>query len=146
MKLKDKVALITGASKGIGKGIAERYAREGATVMLASRTEKLLDELSRQIQSEGGNAGFCVMDVKKPDSIKARLAENRDLFFSDITDMMQQIEGMVEKFESIDEIELEDSDKDLLVRHHASILESVRLDREIRELSHDLNILKEEVE
>ena len=84
--------------------------------------------------------------VKKPDSIKARLAENRDLFFSDITDMMQQLEGMVEKFESIDEIELEDSDKDLLVRHHASILESVRLDREIRELSHDLNILKEEVE
>jgi len=84
--------------------------------------------------------------VKKPDSIKASLAENKDLFFSDITDMMQQLEEMVEKFESIDEIELEESDKDLLVRHHASILESVRLDREIRELSHDLNILKEEVE
>jgi len=84
--------------------------------------------------------------VTKPESIKARLTEIKDLFFSDITDMMQQIEGMVEKFESIDEIELEDSDKDLLVRHHASILESVRLDREIRELSHDLNILKEEVE
>ena len=82
--------------------------------------------------------------VTKPESIKARLKENKDLFFSDITNMMQQIEGMVEKFESIDEIELEDSDKDLLVRHHASILESVRLDREIRELSHDLNILKEE--
>ena len=84
--------------------------------------------------------------VKKPDSIKARLTENKDLFFSDITDMMQQIEEMVEKFKSIDEIELEESDKDLLVRHHASILESVRLDREISELSNDLNILKEEVE
>ena len=55
--------------------------------------------------------------------------------------MMQQIE-MVEKFESIDEIELEESDKDLLVRHHTSILESIRLDKEIRELSHDLNILR----
>ena len=84
--------------------------------------------------------------VTKPDSIKARLTENRDLFFSDISDMMQQIEEMVEKFESIDEIELEESDKDLLVQHHASILESVRLDREISELSNDLNILKEEVE
>ena len=84
--------------------------------------------------------------VTKPDSIKARLTESKDLFFSDITDMMQQIEEMVEKFESIDEIELEESDKDLLVRHHASILESVRLDREISELSNDLNILKEEVE
>ena len=84
--------------------------------------------------------------VTKPESIKARLRENKDLFFSEITDMMQQIEEIVEKFESIDEIELEDSDKDLLVRHHASILESIRLDREIRELSHDLNILREEVE
>ena len=84
--------------------------------------------------------------VRKPDSIKARLTENKDLFFSDIANMMQQLEEMVEKFESIDEIELEDSDKDLLVRHHASILESVRLDKEIRELSNDLNILREEVE
>ncbi|GEM_PF-3566170 len=84
--------------------------------------------------------------VTKPESIKARLTENKDLFFSEITDMMQQIEEIVEKFESIDEIELEESDKDLLVRHHASILESIRLDREIRELSHDLNILREEVE
>jgi len=83
--------------------------------------------------------------VTNPDSIKARLTENKELFFSDITDMMQQIEEIVEKFESIDEIELEESDKDLLVRHHASILESVRLDREIRELTNDLNILKEEV-
>jgi hypothetical protein len=84
--------------------------------------------------------------VTKPDSIKARLTENKDLFFSEITDMMQQIEGVIEKFGSIDEIELEDSDKDLLVQHHASILESVRLDKEIRELTNDLNILKEELE
>ena len=59
---------------------------------------------------------------------------------------MQRLEEMVKKFESIDEIELEDSDKDLLIRHHASMLESVRLDREIRELENDLNIIKEEIE
>ena len=70
----------------------------------------------------------------------------REIITAIYQDINSQIEEMVEKFESIDEIELEDSDKDLLVRHHASILESVRLDREIRELSHDLNILKEEVE
>ena len=39
MKLKDKVAIITGASKGIGKGIAIRYVEEGAAVVLASRSE-----------------------------------------------------------------------------------------------------------
>ena len=67
------------------------------------------------------------------------------MFFSDITDLMQRLEEMVKKFESIDEIELEESDKDLLIRHHASMLESVRLDREIRELSNDLKILKEKL-
>lgn len=84
--------------------------------------------------------------LSKLDSIKGKLTEDKDLFFSDITDLMQRLEEMVKKFESIDEIELEESDKDLLIRHHASMLESVRLDREIRELSNDLKILKEEVE
>lgn len=83
--------------------------------------------------------------VTKPDSIKARLTENQELFFSEITDMMHQLEAWTEKVDSMDEIILEESDKDLLVRHHASILESVRLDEEIRELTKDLNILKEEL-
>ena len=83
--------------------------------------------------------------VTKPESIKTRLTENKELFFSEITDLMHHLETMAGKFETVDEIVLEESDKDLLVRHHASILESVRLDREIRELTNDLNILQEEV-
>jgi len=81
--------------------------------------------------------------ITKPDSIKARLTENKELFFSEITDMMHQLNTWTEKLDSIEEIVLEDSDKDLLVRHHASILESVTLDREIEELTKDLNTLKE---
>ena len=81
--------------------------------------------------------------LSKLDSIKGKLTEDKDLFFSDITDLLQRLEEMVKKFESIDEIELEES---RTFRHHASMLESVRLDREIRELSNDLKILKEEVE
>jgi len=42
MKLNNKIALITGASKGIGKGIAIRYSQEGASVVLASRSMDLL--------------------------------------------------------------------------------------------------------
>ena len=81
--------------------------------------------------------------VKKPDSIKARLTDNQELFFSEITDMMHQLKTWTEKLDSIEEIVLEDSDKDLLVRHHATILESVTLDREIEELTKDLNTLME---
>lgn len=56
MKLKGKVAIITGASKGIGKGIALRYAKEGASVVLASRSMDLLSSIAGQINQEGGKA------------------------------------------------------------------------------------------
>lgn len=71
MKLKDKVAIITGASKGIGKGIAIRYAEEGAAVVLASRSEELLASIARQIQDAGGHALALSLDVRRPESVEA---------------------------------------------------------------------------
>jgi NAD(P)-dependent dehydrogenase (short-subunit alcohol dehydrogenase family) len=50
MKLKNKVGLVTGASKGIGKGIALRYSREGAKVVLASRSMDLLSAIADEIR------------------------------------------------------------------------------------------------
>jgi len=70
MKLQDKVALITGASKGIGKGIALRYAQEGATVVLASRSMDLLSMTADEIKSRGGNALAQEVDVRSSDSIQ----------------------------------------------------------------------------
>jgi len=63
MRLKDKVAVVTGASKGIGKGIAQRYAEEGAKVVLASRNEELLRALAQDIQQKGGEALSVRADV-----------------------------------------------------------------------------------
>ncbi len=71
MKLKDKVALITGASKGIGRGIAERYVEEGATVVLASRTESLLIKGNNNITAAGGRSCYFTMDVRDADSIQS---------------------------------------------------------------------------
>ena len=70
MKLKDKVAIITGASKGIGKGIALRYAEEGSTVVLASRSMDLLSAITDEITSKRGKALALSTDVRRPDSLQ----------------------------------------------------------------------------
>jgi len=61
--LQGKVAVITGASSGIGKAIALSLALEGANVLLLGRNESKLNEVARLIQSRGGHAAVFVFDV-----------------------------------------------------------------------------------
>jgi NAD(P)-dependent dehydrogenase (short-subunit alcohol dehydrogenase family) len=66
MRLKDKVAIITGAASGIGKAIAERYTAEGARVVIADLNVKAAEELAQQL----GNGAFGVeFDVTSQESI-----------------------------------------------------------------------------
>ncbi len=58
-----RVAFVTGASRGIGKAIALRLARDGRHVVLVSRTSGPLSDLADQIQSQGGSASFKAVDV-----------------------------------------------------------------------------------
>ncbi len=75
MRLKNKVAIVTGASKGIGKAIAIAYAREGASVVLASRSLDLLTAIEKQIKEAGGEAAAMSLDVRDPDSVNS-MVEN----------------------------------------------------------------------
>jgi NAD(P)-dependent dehydrogenase (short-subunit alcohol dehydrogenase family) len=71
MRLKNKVAIVTGASRGIGKAIAAGYAREGASVVLASRSLDLLAAIEKQIKADGGEATALSLDVRNQESVNA---------------------------------------------------------------------------
>ena len=73
--LSNKVAMITGASRGIGRAIALKLAGEGATVMLAARNAELLKEAQAEIESNGGKAAWFSLDLRKPEA-PALLVQN----------------------------------------------------------------------
>jgi len=69
--LKDKIAVVTGASQGIGRDTAHALAEAGAKVAVAARNEEKLAELVQEIIAEGGEAFAVKMDVADIDQIKS---------------------------------------------------------------------------
>ena len=76
-KLEGKVAVITGASSGIGEATAEALAREGAAVALLARRHDRLLELAGRIEDEGGRALPLEVDVSDHGKVEAAMAEVR---------------------------------------------------------------------
>jgi 3-hydroxybutyrate dehydrogenase len=74
MKLKDKVAIVTGAASGIGREIATVYAREGAKIVIADLSKKAADVAAAEIQGGGGQAMGVAMDVTDENAVNAGVA------------------------------------------------------------------------
>jgi 3-oxoacyl-[acyl-carrier protein] reductase len=71
MKLEGRIALVTGASQGIGQACAFALARQGASVALAARNQQKLEEVAGQIAAGGGKAAVFAMDVSEEEQIRS---------------------------------------------------------------------------
>jgi NAD(P)-dependent dehydrogenase (short-subunit alcohol dehydrogenase family) len=70
-RLAGRLALVTGATRGIGRAVALAYAKEGAHLILVGRTTGALEEVDDEIRALGGNATLLTLDLKNRDKIDA---------------------------------------------------------------------------
>ena len=69
MNLSGRVALVTGASQGIGRACALRLAKDGATMAVAARSQEKLNDLVQEINAAGGKSSAFPMDVAEEDQV-----------------------------------------------------------------------------
>jgi NAD(P)-dependent dehydrogenase (short-subunit alcohol dehydrogenase family) len=75
MKLKDKVALITGGGRGIGKAVALDYARAGATLAICARTESEIEATAKEIRALGADCFAATCDVSQEEPVTKLVEE-----------------------------------------------------------------------
>ena len=80
MRLKDKVAIVTGGSSGIGRAIALGYVKEGADVVIAALREDNCEEVVNEIKKMGGNAIYVITDISNLDDHNRLLAKSLEKF------------------------------------------------------------------
>lgn len=104
--LKDKVAIITGASSGIGRAVALLFAREGAAIVLNARGLAGLERTAEEIAAFGGKAHCVAGDVSEAETHKALVAAAEDKFGG--LDVAVNNAGMVGPIAPLAEIALDD--------------------------------------
>lgn len=103
MKLINKVAIVTGAASGMGKSIAELYAKEGARVVVADMNEDTISAVVDGINQAGGTAIGVVANVMKEEDIQTMVEKAVEQFGS--VDILVNNAGIMDGFRLIETIE-----------------------------------------
>ena len=120
MLLKDKVALITGSGRGIGRAIAQLFAKEGAAVFLTARSEKELAATVAEISAHGGRAAYATADLTREADCGRLVAAAREKFGK--VDILVNNAGHYGPVVPVEEYPLEEFDKVVAVHLRAAFL------------------------
>jgi 3-oxoacyl-[acyl-carrier protein] reductase len=123
--LKEKVVLVTGASKGIGKAIAAAFAAEGSFVILNARNQTELEQVAHELQQRGGQTLALAGDVTKA-SEALRVAQQAQTHFGTVHVLVNNVGG-ADGFASFEEL----SDEEWLKVFELNVLSTVRLIRAV---------------
>src|SRR5689334_15963336 len=123
--LQEKVVLVTGASRGIGKAIAEAFAREGSSVILNARNPQELEQVVHSIRQQHDQVLGVAADLTKASEVE-RLAEQALARFGTIHILVNNVGG-ADKFTTFEAT----TDEDWINAFHLNVLSTVRLTRAI---------------
>lgn len=108
-RLKDRVALVTGAGRGIGASAARELAAEGAAVVLAARTAEEIEAVAADIRRDGGRASAAVCDVADMASMHRAAKAASEAFAP--PDILVNNAGLIEPIGRLDETDAEAWDR-----------------------------------
>lgn len=113
MLLNGQVAVVTGAGRGIGRAIALRFAREGASLFLAARTQKEIDAVAAEIKDQGGKGARIASDVSRESDCHAIVEAARKEFHR--IDILVNNAGILGPVKAVEEISPEEWDEVIAV-------------------------------
>jgi len=120
MLLENKVAVITGSGRGIGRAIAKLFSEQGAAVFLTARTETQLAAVAGEITRAGGRAGFLVADLANQDDCARVVTAARSKFGR--IDILVNNAGHYGPVVPVEDYPLEEFDKVIAVHLRATFL------------------------
>jgi meso-butanediol dehydrogenase / (S,S)-butanediol dehydrogenase / diacetyl reductase len=108
MRLKDKIAVVTGGGQGIGRGISLMFAREGAKLAIAQRTAEKLERTRKDIENLGAEVLAVPTDVRRPEEVQRLIEATQERFGG--LDVLVNNAGIGLRV-PVDEVTLEDYDR-----------------------------------